>query len=106
MGKEKVVLVELDFPRRTPQDEAVKNQNMQLQQLFQVSGYPTVWIVKATEKDGKPNFEQLGRTGYVAGGPNAWLEGSNQILEKFVPDPKPIKSKKSKKLKKAKKAKA
>ena len=31
-------------------------------------------------EDGKVNFEQLGKTGYVAGGPEAWITGANQIL--------------------------
>ncbi len=39
-AKEKVVLVELDFPRRTPQAEALKMQNNLLQQFFQIRGYP------------------------------------------------------------------
>lgn len=104
-AKEKAVLVELDFPRRTPQADAIKQQNMQLQQMFAVQGYPTVWFVKPTIKDGKTNFEQIGKTGYVAGGPSAWLAGADQILANFVPDAKPIAAKKSKsKTAKAKKA--
>ena len=95
-AKEKVVLVELDFPRKTAQSEELKLQNNQMQQMFQVNGYPTVWLVKPTMKDGKTNFEQIGRTGYVAGGPNPWLTGANDILTKFVPDPKPAAVKKSK----------
>ena len=87
-AKEKVVLVELDYPKRTPQADDIKMQNAQLQQIFAVRGYPTVWFVKANEKEGKINFEQLGSTGYVAGGPNAWLDGANQIIAKFIPDPK------------------
>ena len=78
---DKVVLVELDFPRKTAQPQEIKDQNMNLQQLLGVRGYPTVWFVKATEgKDGKINLEQLGSTGYVAGGPTVWLEGADQIL--------------------------
>jgi protein disulfide-isomerase len=98
-AKENVVLVDVDFPRRTPQDEAIKKQNQELQQAFQVRGYPTVWLVKAGMKDGKTNFEQLGSTGYVAGGPTTWLAGANQIISKFVPDPKPEPVKKSNKKK-------
>ncbi len=82
-AKKNVVLVELDFPRRTPQDEAVKQQNAQLQQQLQVRGYPTVWFVRATKTaDAKVNLNALGSTGYVAGGPQAWLEGANQIIKK------------------------
>lgn len=80
-AKENVVLVELDFPRRTPQTPEIVKQNSEIQQMFAVRGYPTVWLVNASKKDGKVNFEQLGSTGYVAGGPTAWLEVANQILK-------------------------
>ncbi len=81
-AKENVVLVELDFPRRSPMTPELQKQNMEMQQAFQVQGYPTVWIANATRKDGKLNFERLGSTGYVAGGPSKWLEGANKILGK------------------------
>src|SRR6476620_1445233 len=78
-AKDNVVLVELDFPRRTPQIPEIQKQNAELQQTFMVQGYPTVWLVNASKKDGKVNFEKLGSTGYVAGGPTAWLDGANKI---------------------------
>ena len=82
-AKDNVVLVELDFPRNTSKLTAeTQNQNSQLQQVFQVQGYPTVWLVKANKKDGKTNFEKLGSTGYVAGGPTAWLAVANGIIKK------------------------
>ena len=85
---EKVVLVDLDFPRAKAQPEEIKAQNQQLQQVFQVRGYPTVWFAKeGVTADGKTNLEQLGSTGYVAGGPSKWLEGANQIIAKFTPYP-------------------
>lgn len=79
-AKDNVVLVELDFPRRTAQQPEIQKQNTELQQALGVRGYPTVWFVNATKKDGKINLEQIGSTGYVAGGPTAWLAGANQIL--------------------------
>jgi protein disulfide-isomerase len=81
-AKENVVLVELDFPRQTPQDPAITKQNAELQQTFAVRGYPTVWFVNGTKKDDKINFEQLGSSGYVAGGPSAWLAVADGILKK------------------------
>lgn len=82
----KVVLVDLDFPRSKPQPDAIKMQNQQLAQLFRVQGYPTVWFTKeGTTTDGKTNLEQLGSTGYVAGGPKVWIEGADQIIAKFTP---------------------
>jgi len=79
-AKENVVLVEVDFPRRSPQLPEIQKQNMELQQIFEVRGYPTVWITNPTKVDGKINLDKLGSTGYVAGGPAKWLEGANQIL--------------------------
>jgi len=81
-ANDNVILVELDFPRNTPQSPEIKKQNMELQQTFAIQGYPTVWFVNASKKDGKINLEKLGSTGYVAGGPNVWLEGADKILGK------------------------
>ncbi|MFN4027560.1 MULTISPECIES: thioredoxin family protein [Flavobacterium] len=79
-AKDNVVLVELDFPRRAQQSAELVKQNMELQQALGVRGYPTVWFVNATKKDGKINLEQIGSTGYVAGGPSVWLDGANKII--------------------------
>lgn len=82
-AKENVILVELDFPRKNEQTETVKMQNAQLQQQLQVRGYPTVWFVSATKTaDAKVNLNALGSSGYVAGGPQVWIEGANQIIKK------------------------
>jgi protein disulfide-isomerase len=76
-----VILVELDYPRRTPQTPEIKNQNNDLQQVFGIQGFPTIHFAKGVKLDGKVNFEGLGSTGYVAGGPEAWLAVANQILK-------------------------
>ena len=82
-AKESVVLVELDFPRKNEQTDAVKMQNAQLQQQLQVRGYPTVWFVSAAKTaDAKVNLNALGSSGYVAGGPKVWIDGANQIIQK------------------------
>ena len=82
-AKDNVVLVELDFPRKNNQTEEIKLQNAQLQQQLQVRGYPTVWFVSAAKTaEAKINLNALGSTGYVAGGPQAWLSGANQIIQK------------------------
>ncbi len=80
-----VVLVELDFPRRTPQDEKVKEQNRQLQGMFKVRGYPSVHFVNPEKMpDGKMNLNNLGKTGYVKGGPQKWLAVANNIVNKTI----------------------
>ncbi len=78
----KVILVELDFPRKTQLEEKLKQQNNQLQQIFQVSGYPTIWFVNPKKNGEQINLEQLGRTGYVAGGPEKFLAVANEFLPK------------------------
>jgi len=76
-----VVLVELDFPRRTKLPETTQKQNRELANMFGVRGYPTVWLVTPSIADGKVNFNKLGSQGYVAGGPKAWIAGANKILK-------------------------
>jgi len=81
-ANDNVVLVELDFPRRTVLAPEITEQNNQLQQFFAVQGYPTVWFVNASNSDGKVNIDKLGNTGYLAGGPKVWLDTANGILKK------------------------
>jgi len=76
-----VILVELDYPRRTPQTPEIKKQNNELQQAFAIQGFPTIHFANGADVDGKVNFEGLGSTGYVAGGPVAWLAVANQIIK-------------------------
>jgi thioredoxin-related protein len=80
-AKKNVVLVELDYPRRTPQTDAIKTQNAGLQDAFGIQGFPTIYFATAKLKGGKPSFTGLGSTGYVAGGPKAWLEVADGILK-------------------------
>jgi len=90
-AKESVILVELDYPRRTAQTEEIKKQNNELQQAFGIQGFPTVYFAKASvNKEGKVNFEGLGNTGYVAGGPTAWLAVAEPFVKnaKMTPEPK------------------
>lgn len=78
-ANDNVVLVELDFPRRKQMAPEIVQQNMELQKSFQVMGYPTVWFVNARGKDGQ--FQKLGSTGYLAGGPAPWIANADKILK-------------------------
>ena len=78
---ESVILLELDFPKRTEQSEELKKQNRELQAAFGVRGYPTIWIFNS-EKDestGKMNLSALGKMGYM---PNetVFIEEANKII--------------------------
>lgn len=80
-AKKNVVLVEIDFPRRSKLPEEILKQNKKLQQMFGVRGYPTIWFVKPEIKNqASVSFTQLGKTGYVAGGPTKWIESAEKIL--------------------------
>ncbi|GAA3609112.1 thioredoxin family protein [Flavivirga amylovorans] len=80
-ANENVVLVELDFPKRTPQDANIKAQNRQLQSIFKVRGYPTIWFVNPEINSEKQiNLRSLGSTGYVAGGPIKWIDKAMSML--------------------------
>lgn len=82
-AKDNVVLMELDFPRRSNQEESVKAQNYQLQRIFSVRGYPTIFFVNPEEKsNGKVNLNNLGSIGYVKGGAQKWLASANSFIKK------------------------
>jgi len=61
-----LILVELDFPRKTPLPAAVELQNRTLAEKYEVTGYPTILLLQA---DGKV----LGRLGYMQGGPKTFV---------------------------------
>lgn len=73
-AKDNVILLELDFPSRTPQSRQLKEQNKKLAARYGVEGFPTVLFLDA---EGKIK----GRTGYVAGGPKAWIAAAEKALK-------------------------
>ena len=92
-ANEKVVLLELDFPRKTKLSPELTKQNRELQQAFQVSGYPTVWIFNA-DKDDKTdhyNLSAYGKLGY----PRGAVPGKEEV--KFITDANAVLAKGKKK---------
>jgi len=77
---ENVVLMELDYPRRTAQSEELKQQNMNILRVFGVRGYPTIWFVNPTKKETEINFGKIGSVGYVRGGAEPWIAEANKII--------------------------
>lgn len=72
----KLQLVKLDFPRRSPQPDALKHANAALSDQFQVDGFPTFVLVNG---DGK----ELGRqVGYLQGGPDAFIAELEQFSQR------------------------
>ena len=66
-AKEHLVLLTVDFPRKTAIAPEVKKQNEELAQKFGIEGFPTIVVLNG---DGK----QVGELGYEAGGPSAFLK--------------------------------
>ena len=66
-AKKNVILVEVDFPRKTKLPEALAKQNETLKNKFSISGYPTILFLDASEK-------RLGQYGYQPGGPEKWIK--------------------------------
>jgi protein disulfide-isomerase len=97
-AKKNVILFELDYPRRTPQNPEIQKQNRELQQTFKqfVRGYPTVLLfeIERTHKDDgskdKDNIQLLpstqlvlqgqGRMGYMSN-PQSFIEKAELIID-------------------------
>lgn len=71
---EELVLMLADFPRdKSNQSESLQAQNEQLAREFGVRGFPTVFVLS-------PDGKVIGKTGYQAGGPEAYVEHIKQII--------------------------
>ena len=69
-----LILVEVDLPRNKLMTQAQKDANRNLAALFRVTGYPTVVVLN-------PGGLQMGRLGYVEGGPEAFLKELERVGE-------------------------
>ena len=72
-AKENLVLLKLDFPMRTELPADLREQNEALRERFRIRGFPTILLLNA---DG----EELARTGYRPGGPEAYIEHLQELL--------------------------
>ncbi|HTO02718.1 MAG TPA: thioredoxin family protein, partial [Opitutus sp.] len=69
---DRLVLVELDFPRSKAQPAAVKAQNTQLAQRFKIRSYPTIIVL---DRSGT----KIGQLGYQRGGPAPFIEALGKM---------------------------
>lgn len=90
-AEKNVILLELDFPRGKKLAPEIAQQNNELQQLFQVRGYPTIWMFNMVKDvtTGKYNITTLGSLGYPQGATQGkeevkFLEDGNSLLQKKV----------------------
>ena len=74
-AKENLVLVLLDFPRRTPLSAELKKQNDELAKKFDIQGFPTVIVL---DPGGKP----VAKTGYQDGGPANYVKHIKGLIAK------------------------
>ena len=74
-AKDRLVLVEVDFPIRKKLSEEQKKANKALEEKYKIQGFPTVIVL---DKDGKLVFEQVGYRGDAKG----YLEKLKQGLSK------------------------
>jgi protein disulfide-isomerase len=82
-----VILLELDFPRRKKLPEELAQQNNQLQQVFRVGAFPTIWMfcIDKDEAAKRMNISAAGSLGYPPSAINgreevAFLANANRIL--------------------------
>jgi thiol:disulfide interchange protein len=73
-AKKHLIMLELDFPRKTELPAKLKEQNDELYQEFNVDGFPTVLIINARGK-------VVGNTGYQQGGPAKYVEHLKELLK-------------------------
>ena len=73
-AKKNLVLVEVDFPKRKAQTATQKTANRQLAQQYGITGYPTIIVLDSAGR-------QLGKLGYMRGGPAAF----NAAVDKLRP---------------------
>src|SRR2546421_2983556 len=74
-AKDNLVLVEVDFPHAKKQTEELKKANEALQQKYKIDGYPTIIVLDS-------QGQKLGETGYVPGGPKAFIAELDKIKKK------------------------
>lgn len=65
-AEKSLVLVHADFPKKTQQTSALRQQNRQLLRTFKIPYYPTVVLVDAEGRE-------LGRSGYTHGGAKTFV---------------------------------
>jgi thioredoxin-related protein len=66
-AKDKLVLVEIDFPNQKKQSAELKKANSALQEKYKAQGFPTIVVLNG---EGKEVWRQVG---YMPGGPKAWI---------------------------------
>lgn len=75
--KDKYVFAEIDMPRNKPISEEQKAKNQEYVKKYEIKGFPSILVIKA---DGSV----VGRTGYKAGGPEAYAKHLEEVASGTV----------------------
>ncbi len=70
---ENLILVTLDFPRRTHQPQEVKERNQNYASQYKVRGFPTIMLLEA-------NGDVIAQTGYQQGGAASYVRHLESLL--------------------------
>lgn len=65
-AKKNLVLMEVDFPNKKKQPDALKKANTKLQEKYSIQGFPTIIVLNSQGK-------KVGELGYMKGGPKAFI---------------------------------
>lgn len=76
-AKENLVLLLVDWPQSGPDSKSIQTKSEPILKEFGVSHFPTVIVLS-------PDGKAIGKTGYQAGGPAAYVEH----IEKIITDAK------------------
>ena len=74
-ASQNVIPVFIDFPKRTQLEKKQADHNNALAQKYGIQGFPTVLFMNA-------EGGILGRSGYIPGGPEVWIEDAEGQLKK------------------------
>lgn len=75
-ARDNVILLELDYPKRSSQPVAIKRQNAELKSRYNISGYPTVLLLNS---DGEPIGRKLG----YMDDPTNWVAAAESQIGQF-----------------------
>jgi thioredoxin-related protein len=73
-ARKNLVLLKVDFPKKTPQSAKIAEQNRLLAEAHAVRGYPTVVFVN-------PRGQKFGEAKYMKGGPSPFLKALDQLRQ-------------------------
>lgn len=77
-AQSKLVMVEVDFPHHRTLPQVQQQSNARLKHTYGIAAYPTIILLNE-------NGKQVGRMGYVAGGPAAFIAHLEKVTGRKTP---------------------